>query len=67
MHRTLDAFSLRCPSMPTSGMMRWRLYRLISSCESSGCTSVAVGAPPATDGTMLNESPGFTGVCSFCR
>ena len=24
-------------------------------------------APPATDGTMLSESPGFTGVCSFCR
>src|SRR5262249_31903604 len=24
-------------------------------------------APPATEGTMLSESPGFTGVCSFCR
>src|SRR4029078_10107758 len=24
-------------------------------------------APPATDGTMLSESPGLTGVCSRCR
>ncbi len=23
--------------------------------------------PPATDGTMLNESPALTGVCSRCR
>jgi hypothetical protein len=25
MQSTLDAFSRRCPSMPTSGMIRWRL------------------------------------------
>src|SRR5262245_61938441 len=35
-HKTLPAFSLRCPSTPTSGMIRWRLYRLISSLVSCG-------------------------------
>src|SRR5207302_3490666 len=30
MSNTLAFFSLSCPSMPTSGMMRWRLYRRIS-------------------------------------
>ena len=29
--------------------------------------AAGVGTPPATDGTMLSESPGFTGVCSRCR
>ena len=29
--------------------------------------SVVAGAPPATDGTMLSASPGFTGVFSFSR
>ena len=29
--KTLAALILRCPSMPTSGMIRWRLYRAISS------------------------------------
>jgi hypothetical protein len=74
MHRTLPAFSFFCPSTPTSGMIRCREYRLISSAVRSLApaartlgSAIVVGAPPATDGTMLNESPGFTGVFSFCR
>ncbi len=64
--------------MPTSDMIRWRLYRLISSADSPGSASAGLalsdpgiagveGDPPATDGMMLTVSPAFSGVCSFCK
>ena len=78
MQRTLPALSFRCPSMPTSGMIKWREYRLISSfvrfgtvpapvSAAAGAETAPVAAPPATDGIMLTVSFGDTGVCSFCR
>ena len=68
MQSTLAAFSFFCPSMPTSGRIRWRLYRLISSALSAGSGGAAVApVPPATEGMMLSVSPGFTFVCSFSR
>src|SRR5690348_13180512 len=93
MQRTLPFFNFRWASMPISGMIRCRLYRLISSADSVGSSfvdaglpptaspdaaglpvvasadvglpavaSAEAGAPPATDGTMLSESPALTGV-----
>ena len=38
MQSTLPAFSFSCPSTPTSGMMRWRLYRCTSSLVSFACS-----------------------------
>ncbi len=68
----LEPFSRFCPSRPTSGRMRWRLYRLISSWVSS--PDMAAGpirglgkAPPATLGTMITVSPSFTDVRSPFR
>ncbi len=61
MQSTLPCLSFSCPSTPTSGMMRCRLYRWTSSFES------AIYLPPATEGMMLIVSPGFTAVFSFSR
>src|SRR5207245_390935 len=71
---TRAALSLRCPSTPTSGRIKCREYRRISSCDSLGrdtrcgappCTAV----PPAMLGMMDTVSPGRTGVCwaASCR
>src|SRR4051812_12091908 len=43
MHRTFEALSLDWPAIATSGMMRWRAYRLISAAESG----LAAPRPPS--------------------
>src|SRR5947209_3570786 len=76
--RTLAAFSLRWPSMPTSGRIRWREYRARSSVVSSGR---AVGgvivamisgisfqvSVPAGDGRDDGERVGRTDLGGFLR
>src|ERR1017187_9649075 len=77
---TFAALSRSWPSTPTSGRIRWREYRLISSLVNfarslmmgsrlGGVPAVTALAaePPAIDGTMEISSPSFTGALSPCE
>ena len=49
------------------GQLRKLAVRDWTAAATSRAVYRARRTPPATDGMMLIVSPGFTGVCSFCR
>src|SRR4051794_2304874 len=58
---TLAFFSRFCPSIPTSGMMRWRLYRRTSSIDRSAAGSTRGGRD--TGCSSCRPTAARTGAC----
>src|SRR4051812_37219710 len=56
MQSTLDALSRFCPSIATSGMIRWRAYRRISSGESAAAEARSPRRSKGEEFFVIGES-----------